>query len=150
MSIIIRPVTEKDKTFWLPLWHAYNEFYKTTIGTEQTNLTWQRLLNPDFNMFGLVALQGEEVIGMTHYLYRPSTWSAGDYCYLEDLFVFPEVRGQGVGRALIDEVKQAAINAGAARLYWTTAPDNVTARKLYDTYALANMVQYQIKIDPLS
>jgi len=85
-----------------------------------------------------------QVVGFTHYIFRPSTWEVEDFCYLEDLYVDPKVRGGGVGRALIKAVEEIAIAKGSKRLYWTTAPDNETARKLYDKVAITNRVQYRI------
>jgi ribosomal protein S18 acetylase RimI-like enzyme len=64
--------------------------------------------------------------------------------YLEDLYVDPKVRGGGVGRALINELEKIATQAGSKRLYWTTAPDNEIARKLYDKVAITDRVQYKI------
>jgi ribosomal protein S18 acetylase RimI-like enzyme len=50
----------------------------------------------------------------------------------------------GVGKALIKEVENIARTAGSQRLYWLTAPDNVLARRLYDSLAMTDRVQYKI------
>ena len=86
-------------------------------------------------------------MGLAHFLFRPSTWSPIDFCYLEDLFVSPERRGRGVGQALMAELEQIAREKGASQLYWTTAPDNATARVLYDSVAITDRVQYKILLD---
>ena len=66
------------------------------------------------------------------------------YCYLEDLFVTPEARGLGVGRALIEGVYAEADLRGADRTYWATQEQNATARKLYDSIGtLTEFVQYR-------
>lgn len=70
-----------------------------------------------------------------HLLFHPSTWSATSYCYLEDLFVSPSVRGGGVGCALIEATYDEADRQGAERVYWLTAHDNAAARRLYDAVA---------------
>jgi GNAT superfamily N-acetyltransferase len=49
-----------------------------------------------------------------------------------------------VGRALIKELENIALAKGSKRLYWTTAPDNETARRLYDKVAITDRVQYKI------
>ena len=73
-----------------------------------------------------------QVVGIVHFLEHPSTSSA-DVCYLQDLFTAPAVRGQGVGRALIEAVADHARALGCARLYWQTKRmDDVVARRLYD------------------
>ena len=143
MSIIIRPITLSDKARWLELFKEYVIFYKSKVSDEQFELTWQRI-HSDFNMYGLIAELDGQIVGLAHYIFRPSTWEVEDFCYLEDLFVDPKVRGAGVGRALISELEKIAIAKGSKRLYWTTAPDNEVARKLYDKVAITDFVQYRI------
>ena len=143
MSIIIRPITLSDNARWLELFKEYVIFYKSKVSDEQFELTWQRI-HSDFNMYGLIAELDGQIVGIAHYIFRPSTWEVEDFCYLEDLFVDPKVRGAGVGRALINELEKIAIAKGSKRLYWTTAPDNEVARKLYDKVAITDKVQYKI------
>jgi GNAT superfamily N-acetyltransferase len=146
MSILIRPITESDKTRWLELFKEYIVFYKSSLSDEQFELTWQRI-NSEFNIKGLVAEVENKIVGFTHYIWRPSTWEVEDFCYLEDLYVDPKNRKGGVGRALIKAVEEIAIAKGSKRLYWTTAPDNETARKLYDKVAITDRVQYKIYLN---
>jgi GNAT superfamily N-acetyltransferase len=143
MSITIRPITLSDKARWLELFKEYVIFYKSKVSDEQFELTWQRI-HSDFNMYGLIAELDDQIVGIAHYIFRPSTWEVEDFCYLEDLFVDPKVRSTGVGRALINELEKIAIAKGSKRLYWTTAPDNEVARKLYDKVAITDRVQYKI------
>lgn len=143
MSITIRPITLSDKARWLELFREYVIFYKSKVSDEQFELTWQRI-HSDFNMYGLIAELNGQIVGIAHYIFRPSTWEVKDFCYLEDLFVDPKVRGAGVGRALINELEKIAIAKGSKRLYWTTAPDNEVARRLYDKVAITDRVQYKI------
>lgn len=58
--------------------------------------------------------------------------SAQSYCLLNDLFVLPEARGEGAGRALIERSRQHAAEAGYATLRWHTEQANQTAQRLYD------------------
>jgi len=147
MTVTIRAIEEKDKDQWLNLWAGYLEFYKSTISTEQTELTWKRLINNELKMFGFVAENEDGVIGFTHCLFRPSTWTETDYCYLEDLFVDPLIRGKGVGRALIDKVVELAREKKSKRVYWTTQEFNKTARVLYDSITpVSEYVQYRLPI----
>ena len=115
----------------------------SSVSDEQFELTWQRI-HSDFNMYGLIAELDGQIVGLVHYIFRPSTWEVEDFCYLEDLFVDPTVRSTGVGRALISELEKIAVAKGSKRLYWTTAPDNEVARKLYDKVAITDRVQYKI------
>ena len=146
-EVSVRPIKDSDRQIWNQLWRGYIEFYKASIPEEQYELTWQRLLDPNYNEHGFVALLDGKVEGITHYSFQNSTWAPKNYCYLEDLFVNPEIRGKGLGRALIDAVKEEAKNAGSSRLYWNTDRTNETARKLYDSYGPeSGKVQYRIQL----
>ena len=147
MTLVIRPIETSDKTTWLTLWQGYLDFYKTSVPQEQTERTWTRIMDPGFNMICAVAEKNGVVVGFTTYNLQNSTWSPNGHCYLEDLFVAPEVRGTGAGRALIDFVKAYAIEMKCSRLYWNTDADNETARKLYDTYVLeSGKRQYRVQL----
>ena len=83
-------------------------------------------------------------VGMVHWIFHRSNWTIGDYCYLQDLFVAPGVRGGGVGRALIESVYEAARRAGSPRVYWLTHESNAEAITLYDRVAdRSGFVQYR-------
>ena len=148
MSLEIRAALATDKQRWFILWQGYLDFYKTELSTEQSELTWQRILDPEFNMKCAVAIDDGLIVGFTTYSLQNSTWSENGHCYLEDLFVDPAMRGKGVGRALIEYVKSYAIENNCSRLYWNTDEDNATARKLYDTYTLeSGKRQYRIALN---
>jgi GNAT superfamily N-acetyltransferase len=151
MTVVVRPIESSDKARWLELWEGYLTFYKTFIGDEQTERTWNRILDPEFNMHCAVAVVDGQVIGFTTYNLQNSTWSPNGHCYLEDLFVDPTLRGHGVGRALIDYVKAYALEMKCSRLYWNTDADNETARKLYDIYVLeSGKCQYRIQLQDIN
>jgi GNAT superfamily N-acetyltransferase len=148
MSISIRTAAAADKERWSVLWQGYLDFYKTELPAKQSELTWQRVMDSTFNMECAIALLNEEIVGFVTYNLQNSTWSENGHCYLEDLFVADTIRGQGVGRALIEFVKAFAIEKKCSRLYWNTDEDNATARKLYDTYALeSGKRQYRIALN---
>jgi len=144
---VVRPVQPGDRDAWEALWQGYLTFYKAGLASEVTNATWRRFFDPLEGLHAVVAERDGHVIGIAHYLLHRSTWALVCYCYLEDLFVEPTVRGSGAGRALIAAVEAAARDAGASRLYWTTHETNQTAQKLYDRVAeRAGFVQYRKKI----
>lgn len=136
MSVSIRSLRPEDKAAWLPLWRGYLEFYETSVSDDVTDATWRRIVDPAGQIHGFCAIDPSgKLIGIVHYLYHPVTWSIGPRCYLEDLFVSPDRRGSGAGRALIEAVYRAADEAGADQVYWLTAHSNATARQLYDRVA---------------
>jgi GNAT superfamily N-acetyltransferase len=143
----VRPLAQSDKAAWLQLWSGYLKFYKAELSDKQSELTWNRLLDDSYNSFGLVVEVDGKVLGLTHYSFQTSTWAEKDYCYLEDLFVDLNTRGQGLGRALIDAVRDIAIANGSSRIYWNTDRTNETARKLYDSYSQeSGKIQYRIAL----
>jgi GNAT superfamily N-acetyltransferase len=140
----IRLSTEADFTQWLPLWQGYQTFYKTVITESVTAKTWARFMDPAEPMHCAVAEVDGRLVGMVHYIYHRSCWTEGDYVYLQDLFANPEVRGKGMGRALIEHVYAAAASAGASRVWWLTHESNTTAMQLYDRIAdKSGFVQYR-------
>lgn len=146
---LVRPLKAEDKNQWTPLWQGYLEFYKTELSDEQSELTWQRLVDTNYNLHCLVVEVDGKIQGITHYSFQTSTWAHKNYCYLEDLFTAPASRGKGLGRLLINSVKDIAVSEGSSRLYWNTDETNATARKLYDSYSLdSGKVQYRITLDP--
>ena len=148
MPLEIRAALPADKQRWFILWQGYLDFYQTELSAKQSELTWQRILDPEFNMKCAVALDDGLIVGFTTYNLQNSTWSENGHCYLEDLFVDLSVRGKGVGRALIEYVKSYAIANKCSRLYWNTDENNATARKLYDTYTLeSGKRQYRIPLN---
>lgn len=143
-DLAIRPLSSDERTAWEPLWQGYLTFYESQVTPETTDVLWQRLHDPAEPMFVLGAYSGGRLIGIVQYLFHRSCWTIGDYCYLQDLFVVPEARGLGAGRALIEAVERAARAHGASRVHWLTKEDNHTARALYDKLAdRSGFIQYR-------
>ena len=141
----IRPLEPCDEVRWRELFHGYTNFYKEVVPKEVEDLSWRRLVTGQDGMAGLVAVSAAgEVAGFANVVFHRSTWSAGWYCYLEDLFVDPDRRESGCGRALIEAVYALAEARGATRTYWATQEGNATARRLYDQIGeLTDFVQYR-------
>jgi GNAT superfamily N-acetyltransferase len=142
--MIVRDVRPSDLTQWLPLWRGYLAFYESNLPHALTQITFRRLNNPVEPMFGLVAEQDGALIGFTNCILHRGTWTAGDHCYLEDLFVAPSARGQGAARALIDAVYARADTLKCERVYWLTHETNEAAQRLYDKIARrSGFIQYR-------
>jgi GNAT superfamily N-acetyltransferase len=131
----IRPLRLADRAQWQKLWEGYLRFYRQRLPDAVTAATFARLVDERQQPHGLVAACDGELVGFAHYLFHRSTWAVQEICYLEDLFVNPATRGQGVGRALIHAVYAAADGAQAASVYWMTQEFNADGRALYDTLA---------------
>lgn len=132
-ALLVRPLTLSDRPQWDDLWAAYLAFYETSRPRDVYDTTFARLTGDDPQDFNaLVAERGGVLVGLTHFLFHRHCWSVENVCYLQDLYADPSVRGQGIGRRLIEGVYAAADAAGCPSVYWLTQEFNTQARKLYD------------------
>lgn len=140
----IRMAHEDDFAQWVTLWKGYQVFYKTHIAEATTDTTWSRFLDPAEPMYCAVAEVDGKLTGMVHYIFHRSCWTEGDYVYLQDLFAAPEMRGKGVGRALIEHVYAVAKAQGGSPVWWLTHETNSDAMHLYDKMAdKSGFIQYR-------
>ena len=136
MSPTIRPLRPEDEAEWRRLWTGYLAFYQTTVPEAVYASTFARLLGDDPQDFSaLVAEDGGQLLGLTHFLLHRHAWKIENVCYLQDLYVDPQTRGTGLGRALIEAVYARADASGAPAVYWLTQDFNRQARQLYDRIA---------------
>ena len=144
-TVTIESAEQKDYAGWLPLWINYQTFYRTIISDEVTKLTWERFFTPSEPVYCAVAKYDGKIVGLVHYLFHRSTWAESNYCYLEDLFVSEDVRGQHIGKQLIEYVQQQAQKHHASRLYWHTHETNLRGQRLYDWVAKkSGMIEYRM------
>lgn len=130
---IIRPLARDDQAEWRRLWTQYLDFYETSVTEEVYATTFERLLSGDDHEFHALVLEKPGGLGgLTHYLFHRHCWKVENVVYLQDLFVDPDLRGTGGGRALIEAVYQAADAANCPSVYWLTQEFNYTGRMLYD------------------
>ena len=133
MPLKIRPLMAEDRTDWGQMWGDYLSFYETDVAPEIYDTTFARLIdstNPVQN--ALFAELDGAAVGIVHYIYHAHNWRAENVCYLQDLYSKEAVRGQGIGRALIEAVYAAADANGTPSVYWMTQDFNENARLLYD------------------
>jgi GNAT superfamily N-acetyltransferase len=136
--IAIRPLAPSDETDWRRLWRDYLAFYETELPEAVYAGSFARMTDPEVaDYHGLLAVRDGAPVGLAHYIFHRHGWHLADVCYLQDLYVAPEARGTGAGRALIEAVYGAADAAGAAGTYWMTQSFNATARQLYDRIGTA-------------
>ncbi|AZL60867.1 GNAT family N-acetyltransferase [Tabrizicola piscis] len=134
----IQDATPGDEAAWRALWDQYLAFYKVDLAPAISAATWARLMDPASPVKARLALVDGQVMGFAIHMHHPSTWVATEDAYLEDLFVTDAARGQGLGRALIDDLITIARAKGWARLYWHTNQGNNRARALYDQYVASD------------
>jgi len=129
----IAQVGEADLAALLPMMRAYCDFYEVAPSdADLEGLARALIADPDREGIQLLARgDGGEPLGFATVFWSWQTLSASRVAVMNDLFVVPETRKQGVGRALIEECRRRAGERDAAELVWETALDNETAQRLY-------------------
>ena len=92
----------------------------------------------------LLAFEGDVPVGFAIYFYNFSTWLARPGLYLEDLFVKPEKRGKGYGRALLVQLAKIARDRGCGRMEWAVLNWNEPAIKFYQTLGAKPMNEWTV------
>ncbi|WP_348787594.1 GNAT family N-acetyltransferase [Leifsonia sp. NPDC080035] len=147
MSIEVRPVRDGDFFAWLDLYAKYAEFYDTELTDQKALVLWSWLSAADHEESGYVAVDGERIVGLAHVreFARPLEGDRG--LFLDDLFVAEDERGKGIGRRLIQTVRELAEQRGLGVVQWITAQDNTAAQKVYDGVAeKTGWVTYEIDL----
>jgi GNAT superfamily N-acetyltransferase len=130
----IAPIAASEYGEVLPLIAAYQRFYEVQdIDEERNHRFFRRFLAPSDAGHLLGARSGGRLVGYACLYWHFSSTLARETVLMNDLFVVADVRGEGVGRALIEASLEVARKRGAALLEWQTAPDNQTAQRLYDS-----------------
>ena len=133
---IVRRAGVADAPEVARLLHDFNtEFSDPTPGVERLTERTRRLLD-DGQI--TVLLAGERPDGLALIRLRPWLWADALAAYLEELYVAPERRGQGLGRALMEVAMETARAAGAARMDLATSETDTAARALYESCGFSN------------
>ena len=132
-EVQVRPIQKGELEELLPLVAGYQKFYGAEPDLERNRRFFARFLHPSDEGLLLGAWVDGALAGFATLYWFFSSTKATDSVLLNDLFVRDDVRGAGVGRALIQGALDEARRRGAAHLEWFTAPDNVTAQRLYDS-----------------
>ncbi|WP_163409343.1 GNAT family N-acetyltransferase [Flavobacterium ajazii] len=91
----------------------------------------KELFNDNPKLFCLVVTTETEIIGYTTYTFSYSTWSAGDYIYMDCLFLKEKARNFGIGEFLINALKQIGKEKNCVNMQWRTPQFNERAIKFY-------------------
>jgi ribosomal protein S18 acetylase RimI-like enzyme len=116
---------------------AFNrEYDEPTPGVEKLTERARQLIS-DGEITVLLA-GGEPPAGLAQVRFFPSVWSEGQEAYLEELYVAPDRRGEGLGRELLDAAIQLARERGATHLELNTSEDDTAALALYESAGFTN------------
>jgi GNAT superfamily N-acetyltransferase len=133
-QVEVRPIQPQELEEALPLIAGYQTFYGAEPDVERNRQFFSRFLHPSDEGLLLGAWVNGHLAGFATLYWFFSSTKATDSVLMNDLFVTAERRGAGVGRALIQSALDEARRRGAAHLEWFTAPDNLTAQRLYDSF----------------
>ncbi len=145
---VIRPAGASDEPRWRALWADFVTLDTETCPDTATAFIWRNTLDPAHPMKLLLAEHAGEVSGFLLYTTHDFSRSVRPVCYLLDFYTSPEVRGLGLGRALIQHLGEIGHAKGWLKIYWMTQVDNSAARRLYDKFGQTSpLVRYDMHLN---
>ncbi|KAF1354253.1 GCN5-related N-acetyltransferas-like protein [Lizonia empirigonia] len=143
----IRHATLDDVPTILALIHELAAYEKSSSSVHATVESLSRTLShadpsnpsafsPGYAKTLLLTAPDGSTAGMALYFYNYSTWTGVPGIYLEDLFVKPEYRGKGYGKALLKRLAQETLRVGGKRLEWNCLDWNVESLGFYQSRAV--------------
>ena len=125
---MIRELERKDKENWIKLYCGYAKFYKAPMSQEILDTLWG-WIHDENHIVNAICFELEgKVVGIAHF--------KGQYiCFLDDLFVEPEFRGQKIAQKLISHLISLSKANNWDGIRWITHSSNENAKKLYDKIA---------------
>jgi GNAT superfamily N-acetyltransferase len=148
-AVEIAPIAAEELEELLPLIAAYQRFYEAEgIDEARNRAFFRRFLAPSEDGLLLGARREGRLVGYACLYWHFSSTKAVETVLMNDLFVAEQARGEGVGRALIEATVEVARERGAAAVEWSTAPDNHTAQRLYDSTAAerSEWISYELRV----
>lgn len=97
--------------------------------------------NPKYRC--VISEWNNQAAGFAFFFYNYSTWKGRPGLYLEDLFVLPEMRGKGIGKALLEHLAQIALREKCYGIVWQVLEWNQTAIKFYDALGATTMDEWE-------
>jgi len=135
-EIHVRQATAEDAGAVARLLRDFNlEYSEPTPDAATLTNTVRRLLEASEIV---VMLAGHGPDGLSLFRFRPALWAEGPETYLQELYVVPHLRGQGIGRRLLEETIEFARAAGAAGIDLNTGETDTAARSLYESMGFTN------------
>jgi GNAT superfamily N-acetyltransferase len=133
-EIEIAPITGTEFEELLPLIAAYQRFYEVEdVNDERNRVFFRRFVAPSEDGLLLGARSEGRLVGYACLYWHFSSLEACESVLMNDLYVDDAVRGRGVGRALIEATAEVAREREVPFVEWSTAADNETAQRLYDS-----------------
>jgi GNAT superfamily N-acetyltransferase len=144
-TLEIKPATAADVPTILRLIRELAEYERAPDDAVATESQLQEVLfgeSPSAQV--LIGREGAEPVGFAVYFFNFSTWLGRPGLYLEDLFVRPEARGKGYGKALLVRLAQIAQARGCGRMEWAVLDWNEPAIAFYKTLGAQPMEEWTV------
>jgi GNAT superfamily N-acetyltransferase len=154
MPLSLRPATPADVPLILTLIRGlaeYEQLAHECVATEE--LLRNSLFGPKPDAEVVLAFLDERAAGFALFFHNYSTFLARRGLYLEDLFVFPEFRGKGVGKALLRHLARLAVDRGCGRFEWAVLDWNDSAIAFYESLGarpMSDWITYRLTGDALT
>lgn len=133
-EVRVVPMTKDYSIGWRTLWrqNVGDALDKTVI-----DHTEKMILDPREKLFALLAVTEEhEVVGLLHGVVHPVAGSVNPVCYMQDLYVHPARRRQGIASRLLESLTAIGRQEKWDRIYWLTDKTNSDAQNLYKSRAV--------------
>ena len=140
----VRPAEEKDCGIILEFIRGLAEYERMSdqvVATEELLREW---IFEKKKAEVLIACEGEKPVGFALFFHNFSTFLGRAGIYLEDLFVFPEYRGRGYGRALLKRLAQITVERGCGRLEWACLDWNKPSIDFYLSLGAVPMEEWTV------
>ena len=145
-TIALRPATRADIPLILDLIHALAEYEREPDAVEATEaLLGQQLFGEHPGAEVVIAEVDGQGAGFALFFHNFSTWRGRRGLYLEDLFVRPQFRGLGLGRALMIHLAKLAVQRGCARFEWSVLDWNTPAIDFYRSLGAVGMDEWTVQ-----
>jgi ribosomal protein S18 acetylase RimI-like enzyme len=144
----IRAARPDDRAAFLEMWDDFVQTDPNEPGDRGMGpVNWDRIMDPANPLSGLVAEAEGAPVGFLLYVPLPFTWSQGDVCYLEDIYVHPGARGAGHAARMIAALAAIGRERGWYKIFWMTQAHNAAAQRLYDRVALRrDYIRYDLPV----
>ena len=149
MTISVERLRPADREEWQALYHGYAEFYRVEMNQRILDTVWGWIHDEGNPFFGLLARDAQgRAVGLMHCRQMPSPLRGALVGFLDDLFVDPEARGQGVVEALYAALNELGREQGWPFIRWITAENNYRGRAVYDRLSeKTHWVTYQKAVE---
>jgi len=129
---MIREIRLNDKKEWEAMYRGYAGFYKVEMNDKILKTVWEWIHDKKHDVFGLAYEQNNKIIGIAHYRKMPCPIRGKYIGFLDDLYVDPKHRRNGIGEKIIKELNTISSRNNWNLVRWITRDDNISAKSLYE------------------